>query len=235
MRRLNMCSYSVLSVALSTESQIDPAHVVIAYCIVGFYTWIATVRMSAPYTINNALFSRVFLGIRYEFLPEQGFPLRKSRFLAILIVWWCLLPFVCCSGLFVVGLATVSSFGFMGIIQYPLAPASHHMVIFLSLALGMHTVYQFIHHLNNHSHEADIDARMKVSGAISLMARSTLCSISRLPVLGLPQRTLETAGLPVFITHFVHATVFLIASTVDIQLVQYFMAHMGTLHARPIP
>jgi len=44
----------------------------------------------------------------------------------------------------------------------------------------------------------------------------------------LPQRTLETAGLPIFITHFVHATVFLIASTTEVLAVQSFMAHMGT-------
>jgi len=68
------------------------------------------------------------------------------------------------SGLAVVGLSTVASFGFMGIMSYDLAPANFHMVIYLSLALGMHSVYQFIHHLNNHSREIDVDERMKVRG-----------------------------------------------------------------------
>lgn len=166
--KLNFLLARSLDDATEHANSMEVDKVVIAYALVAAYTWWALLRISKPYTVSNAVYSRVFLGF---------------------------------GGLAVVGAATVAAYGFTAIISSRGTPANYNTVVPLSLALGMQSVYLFIHHLNNQADEKDVVARMK--------------------------RTIGAAGPPVFITHFVHATVFLIASTVEVNAVQNFMGQLA--------
>lgn len=117
-------------------------------------------------------------------------------------------------GVFAVALATMASFGMMGIIGQALSPISINLVPFLTLGIGINDMYVVVHSAIFYNEEKTVLNRMKkVLGAVGpAVLLTTLCNVVSFFIASTtPMRVVSSFAIQMgFALLFNHLTLFLV-------------------------